>query len=635
MLPKDYRTLVRGCVRQFLQVLASCFFVFLITTSSSKTIEEVERRHRDNSELLAKGQLTLDLFPPLSYLFIVVVPDLALCPTVVAARLMSISIVLHQTPNRHLRYCWRVEPIASCALLFLDAWKRLRSMCTEEAHSLEASAAVATCLLLLSLFNFRGKSGFRLIWARQTLVVLAGMLGCNAVDWILSYVAVTAQDLYSLSSPKISYSWRQLTWKMMLAVFRAVSLPLLMLVAVYGLLTPFSETSAGRNHNLYFLDASTRRSLSPQEPVSLEALDLARYSKHIPKYALIPFLPLSLYVPNAGFLWGGANYDTVSPHMGETGDLPMATYFSDPIGRRYPWAFEQPDAPGDEDLDEEQRSFVQSHLWPKALVYLRSRIDHVYLGTAAFLDVEEQNGQADEQEPFHRFPVGLHTDKSAATVWALDYDPTRDDGFRLYNPHRDCYLATTFRSTRLDQDNARRNDSVYAEAKEACETSCTRLVSKRASTFWVIEGRLEHPSTTYSAFWRGRLAPTVQSLINVFQRGCSILRAHVSLYRWQSRYSEQLELSPSPLTFSRVQERWETWVERLILVSFLGSHSLLLLVRQRTGHGLPGGRSSVFPALNCWTHVLVYRILGVARPHGGDVQLMLALYGLRVMLLHE
>ncbi|KAI2464119.1 hypothetical protein F4781DRAFT_87115 [Annulohypoxylon bovei var. microspora] len=638
MLFKDYRTPVRGCGWKFLKLLTSCFLTLLITTSNSKTIDEVERRHRANAELLARGQLTLDLFPPLSYLFTVVVPDRALHSTIVAARLISISMVLHPTPNRHLGRWWWVEPIGSCALLFLQATlQRLRNMHTEdEAHSLEASAAVATCLLLLSLFNFGCKSGARLSWARQALVILAGMLGCNAADWILGYVAVTAQDLHSLSSPKISCSWRQLAWKIALAVLRAVGLPLLMLVAVYGLLSPFSETSAGRNHNLHFLDASTRRSLSPQEPVDLEALGLAQHAKHIPEYALIPFLPLSLYVPNAGFLWGGgANYDTVLSHVEETGDLPMAAYFSDPIGKRYPWAFEQPDAPGDEDLDEEQRSFVQSHLWTKALVYLRSRIDHMYLGTAASLDVKEQDVQADEQEPFHRFPIGLHAEKSAATVWILNYDPTRDAGFRLYNPHKDCHLATTFRSTGLNQDSTSHDDSVHAEMKGTLEASCTRLVSKSASTFWAIEGRLEHPRAVDFAFRRKRLPPTVRALAEVFQRGCSILRAHVSLYRWQSRYSEQLELLLSPLAFSSVQERWETWVERLILLLFLGNHSWFLVVSQRTGRSLPGGRSSVFPALFCWTHVLVYTILGFSRPHGGGVELMFALYGLRVMLRQE
>lgn len=157
------------------------------------------------------------------------------------------------------------------------------------------------------------------------------------------------------------------------------------------------------------------------------------------------------------------------------------------------------------------------------------------------------------------------------------FKPAGDDGFRLYNPQRDCHLATTFRSIRLDRDSTNHNDSVHARMTGTLEASCTRLVSKSASTFWVIEGRLQHPRTEDSV-WRERLPPIIRALAEILQRGCRILRAHVSLYRWQSRYVQQLELLLSPLAFSRVQERWESWVEQLILLLFLGNHSLFLLV---------------------------------------------------------
>ncbi|KAI1138324.1 hypothetical protein F5Y05DRAFT_35581 [Hypoxylon sp. FL0543] len=609
------------------QFFAFCFLGLLTATLGGKPVDEVRRRHLANVELLARGQITLDLFPPLSYLFAMAVPESALRPATIAARLISVSMILRQTPNGSCR--WLVSTILCVALPFiLEPWQGLKDMnAGEETHSLNSSAAVAACLLLLSLSNFRSRSGARLTGARQVSVILAAMLGCNAADWILTYAIITTRDIYALSSPKICSSWRQLARRVAFAVFRAIALPLVMLVAVYGLLSPFSETAGGRNHNLHFLDASTRISLSPQQPIDLKALGLEQHARHIPDHALIPFLPLSLYVPNAGFLWGSADNDTVSSHMEETGALPMAVYFSDPIGRRYPWAFEQPDAPGDEGLSKEQRHFVQSHLWPKALVYLRSRIDHSYLGTAPFLDIEDG-----EMEPFRRFPLGLHAERSAATVWVLDYDPAADTGFRLYSPHRDCHLATTFRSNVLDQDTKSHDDLVHPETTGTIEASCTRLVSKSASTFWIIEGRLHHPRTLESVVWRARLPPTLRTLAETFQRGCRILRAHVSLYRWQNRYGHHLELVPSPLAFSRLQKGWETWTERLIMLLFLGIHSLFLLARQRTGRSLPGGHDSFIPALICWAHVLVYAFLGFARPYGYDVELAFALYGLRVML---
>ncbi|KAK6953667.1 hypothetical protein Daesc_005972 [Daldinia eschscholtzii] len=121
---------------------------------------------------------------------------------------------------------------------------------------------------------------------------------------------------------------------MVLAILRAVGLALVMLVAVYALLGPFSETSAKRNRKIQFLDPSTRRSLNSQETIDPETMGLAQFAKHIPEQV----------------------------------DPPMAAYFSDPVGKRYPWAFEQHDPLRDEDFDKEQRAFMQIHLWPKALV---------------------------------------------------------------------------------------------------------------------------------------------------------------------------------------------------------------------------------------------------------------------------
>ncbi|KAJ8129192.1 hypothetical protein O1611_g4441 [Lasiodiplodia mahajangana] len=258
----------------------------------------------------------------------------------------------------------------------------------------------------------------------------------------------------------------------------------------------------------------------------------------------------------------------------------------------------------------------------------------MYLGTAAFLDLKE-DGKANEQVSFHRLPLGLYAESSAAGVWILEHDPTVDTGFRLYNPSNDCYLATTFRSAGLDQGTASHDDPTRAEGGKTLEASCTRLVSKSASTFWAIEGRLQHHSVKSSFSWRARLPPPARALVKSFQRGCSIIHAYVALYRWQSHYGQHLELVPSPLASSREQGRWETRVGRLIVFSFLCGHSLSLLVSQRTGRGVPGGHDSSFPALFCWTYTVVYTILGSARPHGYDVELAIALCGLQAMLHQE
>ncbi|KAH7115440.1 hypothetical protein B0J13DRAFT_391189, partial [Dactylonectria estremocensis] len=261
-------------------------------------------------------------------------------------------------------------------------------------------------------------------------------------------------------------------------------LPLLVLLSVYALF-PYSETSVGGNYNLHFLDSTSRRVLYQSEPITLNSLDLSKYGKYIPKHALIPYLPLCLYVPNAGFLWA----DSDELEAEDQAETQNGAFFSDPFGTRYPWALEEPTTPG-EQLDKDQLEFVQSHVWPGALVYLRSRIDGRYLGT-----VEDQNSTSsnemldkdenDEQDGlFKRLWVGMHAKKSAASVWILEHDPERDAGFRLYNPHKECYLATKFRTYGLTTTNG----IVEEDPHGTYEASCTRVVSKCASTIWVIEG---------------------------------------------------------------------------------------------------------------------------------------------------
>ncbi|KAH7153579.1 hypothetical protein EDB81DRAFT_882514 [Dactylonectria macrodidyma] len=274
-----------------------------------------------------------------------------------------------------------------------------------------------------------------------------------------------------------------MTCHLAFSLIRALCLPLLVLLSVYALLFPYSETSGGGNHNLHFLGPTSRRGLYPLEPVTLRSLGLSKHGKHIPKHALVPYLPLSLYIPNAGFLWA-AELDELD--VADQVETQTDVFFSDPFGMRYPWALEEPDPPG-EQLDDDQLEFVQSHVWPGALVYLRSRIDHRYLGTA-----EDQNSTSsyerldyDEQDGlFQRFWVGMHAKPSAPSVWILDHDPDKDAGFSLYNPHQECYLATTFRTYGLTTNNGTAENHMC----RAYEASCTRVVSKSASTIWVIEG---------------------------------------------------------------------------------------------------------------------------------------------------
>lgn len=627
---------VRRSIYCLLQVATFFFLSIFIATSGGETDEGIKERHRANANLLARGQLTLDLFPPLSYFLATTAPQPILRLIEITARSISISATLRRRtrhayarPQSHRWVWWWAASAISCALLYLQRWQ-------EPPHPLGASAALASCLLVLSAISLGEERHARISWLRQFLAVLAGMFGCNSADWITCYTCILAQNMSSLSSRRVCPRGRLIVWRFMLAAFGTVFLALLLLTVAYGLLFPFSEIAAGGNHNLRFLDGPVRRALSPEPSLSLDSLGLAQHAKNIPRHAIVPFLPVSLYVPKAGFLWGDANYGASSSHVHDNADeLPMEAYFSDPLAKRYPWAFEQPEAPGDEGLDEQQRAFVQSHLWPKALVYLRSRIDHRYLATAAFIDtIEERDRPAGDRHKdlFHRFPLGLSVETSAATVWILDYDPSCDAGFRLYNPHKNCHLATTFQSNNIDQMHIDYNDSIHVEMTRSIQASCTRLASKPASTLWVIEGSISGIKDCKS-MWNW-LLPPVQDAVNTLRRGWNILRAHVSLYRWQNKHGQQLQLSPSPLAFTKVQQKFQIWSERLILFCFVTGYSCCLLVAQRIGcmRNLSADRNCTFAALVCYIHVLVYTFFGVSRPYGPDAALIFAFHGLCTLL---
>lgn len=71
---------------------------------------------------------------------------------------------------------------------------------------------------------------------------------------------------------------------------------------MYSLLFLYLETSSRGNYNLYFLDSTSCRGLLLEELITLEALGLSKHAKHIPRHAIVFYLLLLLYVPNARFL---------------------------------------------------------------------------------------------------------------------------------------------------------------------------------------------------------------------------------------------------------------------------------------------------------------------------------------------
>lgn len=193
-----------------------------------------------------------------------------------------------------------------------------------------------------------------------------------------------------------------------LVTVRMLLLPLLLYLTILGTVFSGSEIASGGNYNLHFLSAQARRALSP----SGEESRVPRLGNHsIPKHSIVPYVPVSLYMARAGFLWQDEavwlprlgvfgdkselvaeeevdSVSTTKPDTDSTSTSPVKTtsplyrvYFSDPIGRRHPWAFEQEQAQGIE-LEEHQKDYFHGHLWSGEVVSLRSRVTGHYLGVA-------------------------------------------------------------------------------------------------------------------------------------------------------------------------------------------------------------------------------------------------------------
>ena len=74
-------------------------------------------------------------------------------------------------------------------------------------------------------------------------------------------------------------------------------------IVSFSVAFPLSEIGAGGNYNLRFLSPQVRRALRPQianyEPAAATMIN----GQKPPVYGLVPANPLSLYIPQAGFLW--------------------------------------------------------------------------------------------------------------------------------------------------------------------------------------------------------------------------------------------------------------------------------------------------------------------------------------------
>ncbi len=199
-----YRRYARDIGHNYVPILL--FIIPLVVLGSGlvrgKTNNEVETRHQVLSDLLGRGQLTVELFPPLSYFLSVFLLSSALTIIARGSRLTMAHMVAWDsaldaahTSTRLISAQRRWWPVLmSCYILALLIPLYGTTMSHEES-ALEASSALAACTLILAAVLRRIPS-----WAAQVLVITAGMLGCNALDWAACYARVTVRGFANLLS---------------------------------------------------------------------------------------------------------------------------------------------------------------------------------------------------------------------------------------------------------------------------------------------------------------------------------------------------------------------------------------------------------------------------------------------------
>lgn len=211
--------------------------------------------------------------------------------------------------------------------------------------------------------------------------------------------------------------------QLVFCTIRSLILPCTLYIVLLGVVLPYSEVAAGGNYNLQFLSAEARRSLSPVR----EEAGIPNWGNHsLPVHAVVPYVPVSLYLPRAGFLWHdesvwlpelgvfgterelSGNQNLAQSEEASPDSTLYRVHFSDPIASRHPWSFEQALYDDIRHGTDHISDYARSHLRSGEMVHIRSRITNHYLGVAgdemSLIDQELEIDHGDE--PFMRLRVG-------------------------------------------------------------------------------------------------------------------------------------------------------------------------------------------------------------------------------------
>jgi hypothetical protein len=313
--------------------LATTISQFVIATHSTQSSPEVIHVYRTLFEFWKRGQLFVEVLPPLSFPVQLIPVELQLAiqsvcpaiPTFASLYLLGRLCMFANNAQTSLLFLGSNSvPAATLAetiisVIIVGSFARYHSIPPETVActGLSTSKCIGNMLLLLLAciclprrqHNATVTSLVLCVGAAEVILALSWLLGSSPSDVLLAHAALYIPRLYGLVRDLEDLSTPVSRLAAKAAVIHAspiLAFPLVTIM-ITGLVYPWSETASGGNYNLHYLPMNTRRELRPDISQTARRdttmLPAAGYNSSTRWHDLRPGEPISIYLPLAGFLW--------------------------------------------------------------------------------------------------------------------------------------------------------------------------------------------------------------------------------------------------------------------------------------------------------------------------------------------
>ncbi|KAI1874168.1 uncharacterized protein JN550_002747 [Neoarthrinium moseri] len=592
------------------RILPSFFTTFLvyqaIVVLQTRSDPEILQVYETLSQFRERGQLFVELFPPLSYLFVHLTEYTHMLIRLACSMVATLAVVSALGVFDDFSSLLG----ATCGTLASSAVHYDRIQNDEFAALDTASFLSRTVTIILVEMCIRTRARKSLILVRdlgaiQLIAALSWALGGSTAGMVivlgLLYFIEIMEAIANLSDRSKSGSF--LIIGMVFTHLRFLVIIPMTLFAVVGTVFPWSETSTGGNYNLHYLPAASRRELRQ---------DMSRvFSETTPQGPGLRYhVPFTIYLPSAGFLrtddlvwdsyYQGFDLDSnVASRNAESSretpeDNLYRTILQDGIGRINPWVMTDPTK--DEDLVD------------KYYVHENNVVRLIDAQKGKYLIVEPRKATLDRQ--YHTYGLSADEDNfvrlqvitseyaGASADWQVRYTDTSLTGFRLWNEKGKCFLSTSYR-TFPDYDGSHTQDAVLHQLRLELEAVCSSNPKPAVSTFYVIDG-LQHrlPGFTVCPHWMNKVVyNSILHAMQTLSRGATILGAMWELRAFRTHYAS-LQDTPACLTARSSAYRWF----KVLYRPSRGIHSRLVelqLLPEALHHWLKGQPPSYWDDVGC------------------------------------